>query len=90
MLVSATVPAIQVRDVPVELHDRLRERAAAERMSLSMYVLRVLERSAAQPSTGEWLASLAEREPVRNVDVTSALDVARRGRARQAARALRH
>jgi antitoxin FitA len=84
------VPAIQVRDVPADLHRALRERAAADRVTLSTYVLRVLERDAAKPSTREWFARLAEREPVHDVDVTGALEGSRSDRDFRAARVLRH
>lgn len=82
--------AIQVRHVPPDLHRRLRARAAADRLSLSDYVLKLLERDAGRLSTREWLASLAEREPVRDVDVAAALDGSRSERDSQAARVLRH
>lgn len=82
--------AIQVRDVPPDLHRRLRERAAADRLSLSDYILKLLERDAGRPSTREWLASLADREPVREVDVAGALDGSRSDRDSRAARVLRH
>jgi hypothetical protein len=84
------VPAIQIRDVPPDLHRRLRERAAADRVTLSAYVLRVLERDAGRPSAREWFAVLADREPVREVDVAGALDGARSDRDTRAARVLRH
>jgi hypothetical protein len=84
------VSAIQVRDVPPDLYRRLRERAAADRMSLSDYVLKLLERDAGKPSTREWLATLAEREPVREVDVAGALEGSRQDRDSRAARVLRH
>ena len=82
--------AIQVRDVPPDLHRRLRERAAADRVTLSTYVLRLLERDASRPSTREWFATLAEREPVREVDVAGALEGARSDRDSRAFRVLRH
>jgi len=84
------VPAIQVRDVPPDLHDRLRQRAAEERVTLSTYVLRLLERDAAKPSTREWLELLADREPVREVDVAGALEGSRSDRDIRARRVLRH
>jgi hypothetical protein len=89
MLASGTVPAIQVRDVPASLHERLRQRAAEERVTLSTYVLRLLEREVGRPSTREWLARLADREPVRDADVTAALDEARGGRDARVRRVLR-
>ena len=82
--------AIQIRDVPPDLHRRLRERAAADRVTLSAYVLRVLERDAGRPSTREWFAALAQREPVRDVDVARALNGTRADRDSRAARVLRH
>ena len=81
---------IQVSHVPPDLHRRLRDRAAADRLSLSDYVLKLLERDAGRLSTREWLASLADREPVRDVDVAGALDRSRSERDPQAARVLRH
>ncbi len=90
MLASRTMAAIQVKDVPADLHRRLRERAAADRVTLSTYVLRVLEKDAGRPSTREWLATLAEREPVRQVDVAGALAGSRSDRDSRAARVLRH
>jgi hypothetical protein len=82
--------AIEVRDVPPDLHRRLRERAAAARLPLSVYVLKLLERDATALSTREWLASLADREPVQDVDVAGALDGSRSERDSRAARVLRH
>ena len=90
MLDSVIVPAIQVRDVPRDLHERLRRRAEAEHVSLSAYVLRLLERDAGRPSTGEWLASLDRREPVRGVNVTAVLDEVRQGQEQRPVGALRH
>ena len=90
MLASGGMAAIQVKDVPADLHRRLRERAAADRVTLSTYVLRVLERDAGKPSTREWLATLADREPVREVDVAGALAGARSDRDSRTSRVLRH
>ena len=59
-------------------------------MTLSAYVLKLLERDAGKLSTRDWLASLAEREPVRDVDVVGALDGSRLDRDSRVARVLRH
>ncbi len=59
--------AIQVKNVPPELHDRLRARARAEGRNLSDYVRDVLERDLLVPSMREWLDSLARDEPVSNL-----------------------
>jgi plasmid stability protein len=52
---------LQVRHVPDELHAALRERAAARGLSLSEYVLRELQASAARPDKAEVLARAARR-----------------------------
>jgi hypothetical protein len=84
------VPAIQVPDVPPDLHRRLRQRAAADNLPLPAYVLRVLEREVGRSPTREWLDRLAEREPVHDADVIGALDESRGGRDSRARRVLRH
>ena len=72
--------AIQVKDVPVDLHERLRERARAEGRSLSDYVLYVLERDLARPTTREWLQELKRSDPVTNVSREDILASIREGR----------
>ena len=52
---------LQVRNLPDEVHARLKERAAAERMSLSDYVARELERLVQYRSNAEILAAARER-----------------------------
>jgi hypothetical protein len=71
------MPSLQVRDVPEDLHDRLRERARDERLSLGDYVLDLIERDLALPSRREWEARLGSRRPV-DVDTAEAVE---RGRA---------
>jgi antitoxin FitA len=66
--------AIQVKDVPGDLHERLRERARAEGRSLSDYVLYVLERDLARPTTREWLEELKRSDPVTDVSREDILD----------------
>jgi hypothetical protein len=90
VLASFNVPVIQLRKVPTDLHDRLRRKAEEAQVSLNEYVLQVLEREAGQPSTAEWLASLADREPVPDLDATALLAETREGQDQQLARVLRH
>lgn len=52
---------IQIRNVPDELHERLRVRAAEEGLSLSALLLREAERVAERPSRRELLARAARR-----------------------------
>jgi antitoxin FitA len=56
--------AIQVKDVPEELHQALRRRAIEEGMSLADYVLDLIRRDLGLPSRREWFERLATREPV--------------------------
>jgi antitoxin FitA len=85
--------AIQVKDVPVELHERLRARARAEGRSLSDYVLYVLERDLAMPTMREWLTQLKQSEPVTGVsreDILEALHQGREERDEQIRAAISH
>ncbi len=53
--------SLQVRDVPDELHAELRSRAAGLGMSLSDYVLGLLEDAASRPSVAEVLRRARSR-----------------------------
>jgi plasmid stability protein len=53
--------ALQVRDVPDEIHAELRSRAAAMGMSLSDYVLGVLEEVASHPPVADVLRRATAR-----------------------------
>jgi plasmid stability protein len=55
---------IQVRDVPDEVHRRLKARAASGGLSLSEYLRNELERVAASPTPEELLSRLQSRKPV--------------------------
>jgi plasmid stability protein len=72
--------AIQVKDVPADLHERLRERARAEGRSLSDYVLYVLERDLALPTTREWLKELKRSDSVTDVSREDILEALHKGR----------
>jgi antitoxin FitA len=56
--------AIQVKDVPEELHEALRRRAIEEGMSMADYVLDLIRRDLGLPSRRAWLERLATRAPV--------------------------
>jgi hypothetical protein len=56
--------AIQVKDVPEELHQALRRRAVEQGMTLADYVLDLIRRDLGVPSRREWFERLATREPV--------------------------
>ena len=55
---------IQIRNVPDDLHRRLKVRAAQEGMTLSDYLLSEVEKVAEKPTLRELMARLREREPV--------------------------
>ena len=55
---------IQIRNVPDELHRKLKVRAAQEGMTLSDYLLSEIESVAKKPTMREWLEKVASREPV--------------------------
>jgi plasmid stability protein len=52
---------IQIRNVPNELHRKLKARAAMAGLSLSDYLLREAERAAAQPTLEELRSRLPRR-----------------------------
>jgi hypothetical protein len=54
----------QIRDLPDELHQILRRRAAARGLSLRQYALEVLREHCQQPTLDEWLDDLGRLTPV--------------------------
>ena len=56
---------IQIRNVPDDLHRRLKARAAMAGMSLSDFLLAQIRESAALPTPEEMKARLEGREPTR-------------------------
>jgi antitoxin FitA len=56
---------IQVRDVPDQIHNALKARAAGEGMSLSDFVKKELERVAELPTMREWLDRTQLARPIR-------------------------
>lgn len=70
---------IQVRNVPDDVHRTLKARAAEAGLSLSDYIKRDLERSAASPTVEELQSRVAARgaSKVRTADILGALDEVR-------------
>jgi antitoxin FitA len=52
---------VQIRNVPVEFHRRLKARAAIEGMSMSDYILREIGKALERPTRAEVLARLRAR-----------------------------
>lgn len=71
---------IQIRDVPEQIHNTLKARAAREGMSLSDFIKRELERTVERPTLREWLEFTQRAKPV----------PAKRGAAAQVVRELRN
>ena len=55
---------IQIRNVPDDLHRRLKVRAASEGSTLSDYLLREVNAIADKPTLAELTARLRQQEPV--------------------------
>jgi hypothetical protein len=83
------VTAIQVKQVPDEVHDAVRRRASAQGMTIGEYVLSLLREDLAMPTQSEWFARVARRKPVRGVDTAAAVRAARRERDTEQAAARR-
>jgi plasmid stability protein len=81
--------AIQIKNVPPELHGKLRERARREGRNLSEYALDVLERDLALPTTREWLERLREDEPVPGITSEEIVSSIHEGRAERDEQTLR-
>ncbi len=54
---------IQIREIPDETHRKLKARAAAEGMSMSDYLKRLIERDLNRPDWASIKARLAETSP---------------------------
>lgn len=66
---------VQIRNVPDELHRKMKSRAARAGMSLSEYLLNELRMAAERPTAEEFQARLATRTPV--VTTESPVDIIR-------------
>ncbi len=54
------MPNVLIRELPEEVHERLKQKASAEGMSLQSFLVRLLEAEAERPIRGEW-AGMVER-----------------------------
>jgi len=71
---------VQVRNVPDEIHRKLKARAALSGMSLSDYLLREIERSLERPTREELLARLRSRARVSPSEPIASIVAAERRR----------
>ena len=63
---------ITIRNVPEEVRDELRSRAAAEGKSMQQFLREVLERMVAKPSIETWLEEVREINKQLGIRVTAA------------------
>jgi plasmid stability protein len=56
---------IQIRNVPDEIHRKLKARAAAAGVSMSDYILKDITKLAERPTEEEWRKKLAELRPMK-------------------------
>ena len=56
--------SLQIRNIPPELHERLKARAAKEGISMSRYVLRQIERALERPTRRELLDAIRSQPKV--------------------------
>ena len=77
---TPSMSAIQVKNVPDDLHEAVRRRARDEGLTVGDYVLTLIERDLAFPSQRQWLDELGTREPVEEIDVMGTLDAVRAAR----------
>ena len=72
---------IQIRNVPEDVHERLKARAAAQGESLNTYMLRMVIHEAEQrPTTAEVIAQIRAEGPLGTPDNLSAADYIRAAR----------
>ena len=71
---------LQVKNIPPDLDDVIRRRAAEQGLTVSGYVLELVRRDLAVPSQREWFAELGGRAPVERADILGALDACRAAR----------
>ena len=56
--------SLQIRNIPPELHEQLKARAAKEGISMSRYVLRQIERALERPTRRELIEALRSQAEV--------------------------
>ena len=54
---------LQIRDLPDEIHQTLRQRATTRGLSLRQYALEVLQEHCQKPTLDEWLDGLSQLTP---------------------------
>lgn len=79
---------LQIKNVPPNVHEALRERARNEGVTMSDYVLSLITRDLERPTMREWLERVRSRAPV-EIDGAEAVREARAEREAELDAALR-
>lgn len=72
--------SLYIRDMPEELRDRVRERAAANRQSINSFLLDLIEREMQLPTLDEWLDGLDGLPKIPDVTTDEIVEVIREAR----------
>jgi plasmid stability protein len=77
------VSNVQVKNIPDDLHDLLRERATHSGLTISDYVLDLIRRDLRRPPRSEWLTALRAlpRTSITRDELLAQIDEAREKRA---------
>ena len=67
---------VQVKNLEPGVHDQLRSRAAAAGLTISDYVLELIQRDLRKPGRQQWLSAIAAQRhhEFSRSDITSAID----------------
>jgi hypothetical protein len=80
--------AIQVKNVPLDVHEAIRHRAASLDMSIGAYLLMLARKDLARPTREEWFREVRNDEPVHGIDEAAAVRAGREEREQRRADAL--
>lgn len=68
------MPALQVKNLPADLHALLASRAATDGVTMAEYVTRLLRRELERPTITEWLVAHPASSEPHLIDVMTTLD----------------
>lgn len=69
--------SLYIRDMPEELRDRVRQRAAANRQSINSFLLDLIEREMQLPTLDDWLDGLEDLPTLPDVTTEDIVSVLR-------------
>lgn len=65
---------LQVKNLPDDLHRLLAERARAEKITMSEWVTRTLQRELSRPSMAQWIEQVRSQQgDIRDIDAVAAV-----------------